>query len=229
MKSITLEGDSYDPSGTLSGGSSTNSSGVLVTLQKFNELTKELNAKEKALAELQSTMSREKKKLDQARKIKQELDLKTHEIKLTEEQIGGNSSSSIIQEVENMKQNIVQLKSDLTEAKKRQGEAAMDVKRIEKDMKDFNSNKDGKLVELQTSLDALRKALGQKSASVKVLQKELQGTRLDSEQVGGDLSAAQEHLQESEQTLRAHEEEMAELLHEHGQVQVRKCFQMQRN
>lgn len=225
MRSITLEGDSYDPSGTLSGGSSPNSSGVLVTLQKFNELTKELNAKKRVLSELQSTMLREKKKLDQARKIKQELDLKSHEIKLTEEQIGSNSSSSIIQEVENMKQNIIQLKSDLAEAKKRQEEATKDVKRIEKDMKDFNNNKDAKLVELQVSLDALRKALAQKSASVKVLQKELQGARLDSEQVGGDLSTAQEHLQESEQILKAHEEEMADLLSEQIQIKVRRCFQ----
>jgi structural maintenance of chromosome 2 len=224
MKSITLEGDSYDPSGTLSGGSSPNSSGVLVTLQKYNELTKELNAKEKALVELQSTMSREKKKLDQARKIKQELDLKSHEIKLTEEQISGNSSSSIIQEVENMKRSVIQLKSDLAEAKKRYEEAVKDGKRIEKDMKDFNNNKDGKLVELQASLDALRKALSQKSASVKVLQKELQGARLDSEQVGGDLSAAQDHLEESEQTLKAQEEEIAELISEQSQIKVGLCI-----
>ena len=218
MKSITLEGDSYDPSGTLSGGSSPNSSGVLVTLQKLNELTKELGFQEQELADLQATMVREKKKLDQARKIKQDLDLKSHEIKLTEEQIGGNSSSSIIQEVENMKASIVQLKAELVEAKKRQDEAHKDIKRIEKDMKEFDSNKDGKLIELQSSLDTLRKALTKNSASVKVLQKELQGARLDSEQVGGDLSAAQEQLQDAEQTLKAQGEELASLVAEHSQV-----------
>ena len=95
MKSVTLEGDVYDPSGTLSGGSSPNSSGVLVTLQKLNALTKELDAKESALQELKTLMTREKKRLDSARQLKQELDLKGHEIKLTEEQIGGNSSSSV--------------------------------------------------------------------------------------------------------------------------------------
>ncbi|RDW92123.1 hypothetical protein BP5796_01517 [Coleophoma crateriformis] len=218
MKSITLEGDSYDPSGTLSGGSSPNSSGVLVTLQKLNELNKELASQERSLAELQATMAREKKKLDQAKQIKQELDLKSHEIKLTEEQIGGNSSSSIIQEVENMKTSIMQLKADLQEAKQRQDEASKDIKRIEKDMKDFDSNKDGKLVELQTSLDALRKTLVKNSASVKALQKELQGARLDSEQVGGDLSAAQEQLQEVEQTLEHHEEEIQALVSEQDQL-----------
>ena len=95
MKSVTLEGDVYDPSGTLSGGSSPSSSGVLVTLQKLNGITKELNAKEKALGELQALIAKEKKKLDTGKRLKQELDLKAHEVKLTEEQIKGNSSSSV--------------------------------------------------------------------------------------------------------------------------------------
>ena len=95
MKSVTLEGDVYDPSGTLSGGSSPSSSGVLVTLGKLNRLTQELNALELELKELQTSMAKAKKKMDISRKAKQELDLKSHEIKLTEEQIGGNSSSSV--------------------------------------------------------------------------------------------------------------------------------------
>jgi len=95
MKSVTLDGDVYDPSGTLSGGSSPSSSGVLVTLGKLNELTKEITVLDSELNELQAFMTKEKKKMDTARKAKQELDLKLHEIKLTEEQIGGNISSSV--------------------------------------------------------------------------------------------------------------------------------------
>jgi chromosome segregation ATPase len=95
LKSVTLEGDVYDPAGTLSGGSAPQSSGVLVTLQKLNGLTKELNEQENKLATLQATMAREKKRLDAARKIKQDLVLKAHEIELTEKQIGGNSSSEV--------------------------------------------------------------------------------------------------------------------------------------
>lgn len=95
MKSVTLEGDVYDPSGTLSGGSAPNSSGVLVLLQKLNDLTRQLGEKEHSLKVLQESMRREKKKMDISRATKQELDLKVHEIKLTEEQINGNSSSSV--------------------------------------------------------------------------------------------------------------------------------------
>ena len=95
MKSVTLEGDVYDPSGILSGGSSPNSTGVLVTLQKLNAINNDLKKKEAELQQLQALMLKERNKLESARRTKQELDLKSHEIKLTEEQIGGNSSSSV--------------------------------------------------------------------------------------------------------------------------------------
>ena len=95
MKSVTLNGDVYDPSGTLSGGSSPSSSGVLNTLQELNELNHQMNSRKRELDNLQAIMAKEKNMLESARKAKQELDLKTHEIKLSEDQIKGNSSSSV--------------------------------------------------------------------------------------------------------------------------------------
>ncbi|RYP41761.1 hypothetical protein DL767_000777 [Monosporascus sp. MG133] len=219
MRSITLEGDSYDPSGTLSGGSAPTSSGVLVTLQKLNDINRQLREAEGSLRELQANISREKSKIDQARKIKQDLDLKSHEIKLAEEQISGNSSSSIIQEVENMKQSISQLKNDSAEAKKRQAEASADVKRIEKDMKDFENNKDSKLVELQKGLDKLRATLAKNSGNLKSLQKELQSAQLDSEQVSGDLAAAREQLQEVELAIQSQEQEINDIARKQSDLQ----------
>lgn len=218
MRSITLEGDAYDPSGTLSGGSSPNSSGVLVTLQKLNELTRQLREAESSLSTLQAKIAREKSKLDQARKIKQELDLKSHEIKLAEEQISGNSSSSIIQEVANMKETIAQLKESVIDAKNRQAEANADVKRIEKDMKDFDNNKDAKLVELQASLDKLRASLVKMTAANKTLQKELQGAQLDSEQVSADLASAREQVQEIDLTIAAQNKEIEDLVAQQSKV-----------
>ena len=218
MRSITLEGDAYDPSGTLSGGSAPNSSGVLVTLQKLNLLTRQLNEAELELKQLQVRIAKEKSKLDKARQIKQELDIKGHEIKLAEEQISGNSASSIIQEVQTMKESIAQLKTDIGEAKKRHVEATADVKRIEKDMKDFDNNKDAKLVELQKALDKLRATLAKNAGSVKAVQKEVQTAQLDSEQVGADLSGAREQLQEVELAITAQQQEIEGLEREQTNV-----------
>jgi structural maintenance of chromosome 2 len=119
-----------------------------------------------------------------------------------------------------MKANIEQLKKDITDAKTRHAEANKDIKRIEKDMSEFNNNKDNKLAELQDSLNALKKSLTKNSASVKELQKELQSSRLDSEQVGSDLSAAEEQLAESENTLQAQVEEIESLKREQARLKV---------
>ncbi|KAJ9625119.1 Structural maintenance of chromosomes protein 2 [Taxawa tesnikishii (nom. ined.)] len=205
MKSVTLEGDVYDPSGTLSGA-------------KLNELTKEVEQHETQLQKLQAVMAKEKQKLDTARRMKQELDLKTHEIRLAEEQINSNSSSSIIQAVADMKAGIVQLKQVIAEARVRQDEAAKEAKRIEKDMIDFNNNKDSKLIELQTSLDKLTKSLSKNSAAVKPLQQEVRDAMLESEQCGSDLAAAQEELQDAETTLKTQQEEVAALVAEQKAV-----------
>lgn len=218
MKSVTLEGDVYDPSGTLSGGSAPQSSGVLVTLQKLNEITTELTSQERALGLLQATNAKEKKKLDAAKKAKQELDLKTHEIRLAEEQIGSNSSTSIIQAVEEMKTQITQLKQDIADAKARHDEATKEAKRIEKDMADFNKNKDSKLAELQKSLDQLKKALAKSNASIKPLQQEMRDAMLESEQCGSDLAAAQEQLYDTEVTFAAQQEEIDGLIAEQTRV-----------
>ncbi|TLD36478.1 Glutamate 5-kinase [Venturia nashicola] len=218
MKSVTLDGDVYDPSGTLSGGSAPQTSGVLVTLQKLNEIMLELTSQERALGLLQSTMAREKKKLDAVKKIKQDLDLKSHEIKLAEEQINSNSSSSIIQAVEEMKSTINQLKEDIIGAKARLDEANKDVKRIEKDMKEFSSDKDGKLTELQASLDKQKKALMKGNAAIKPLQQDMRDAMLEAEQCSGDLTTTQEQLEDTEVTLATQNEEIGSLAAEHSRI-----------
>lgn len=123
-----------------------------------------------------------------------------------------------------MKANIEQLKKDTIEAKSRQSEASKDIKRIEKDMKDFDSNKDNKLAELQSTLNALKKAQIKNSVSVKTLQKELQSGRLEAEQAGADFGAAQEQLAEVHSTLKAQEDEVQDLRQEQARVKVRRRY-----
>ena len=208
LKSVTLEGDVYDPSGTLSGGSAAQGSGVLLTLQKLNAITQELEQEEEKLSKLDKAMQKDAQKLKSARQIKQELDLKAHEIQLAESQIASNSSSSIIASVNEMKETIAALKTNIEDAKKRQGDAQQEVKRVEKDMKDFSSNKGAKLDQLSKDLDKLKKALSKAQGTIKPLQQEMREAAIDAEQTGSDLSAAQEELSDSETTLRTHQEEM---------------------
>lgn len=208
LKSVTVEGDVYDPSGTLSGGSAAQGNGVLLKLQKLNAITNELEKEESKLAALEQAMARDAQKLQKARQMKQELDLKNHEIQLAESQIASNSSSSIIASVQEMKQTIVTLKEAITAAKKRQTEATQEVARIEKDMKDFSANKGAKLEQLQADLTKLKKALAKAESTIKPLQQQVREANIDAEQVGSDLSTAQEELHDSETAVKTLNEEL---------------------
>lgn len=120
-----------------------------------------------------------------------------------------------------MKEQIEQLKKDIADAKSRYAEAQQDIKRIEKDMKEFDNNKDDKLAELQTSVDTLKKSLNKNSIAVKTLHKELQASRLESEQAGSDLSAAEEQLAEADNAMQAQLEEIETLKKEQTRIKVR--------
>jgi structural maintenance of chromosome 2 len=119
-----------------------------------------------------------------------------------------------------MKHNIVQLKEEMKSAKVRQDEASKEAKRIERDMNEFNNNKDSKLAELQSSLEKLKKALSKNSASIKPLQSEMREALVVSEQCGNDLAATQEQLQEAQTTLKTQQEEISALIAEQAQAQV---------
>lgn len=214
LKSVTLEGDVYDPSGTLSGGSAPQSSGVLVILQQLHKIQNELESVQKALEQLHTIMTSEKAKLDATRKLRQGLDLKQHEISLAEEQINNNSATSIISAVADMKDSISKLKVVIQEAKSRHDEANKEIKRIEKDMADFSKNKDSKLTELQSQVDALKKQLAKESAAVKPLQQQMRDAMIDTEQCGADLAAAQEASQDGQTTLSSLQTEIDNLLND---------------
>lgn len=119
-----------------------------------------------------------------------------------------------------MKQTIAQLKETIKDAKHRQDEASKEIKRIERDMNEFNNNKDSKLAELQSSLDKLKKAYDKNNSSIKPLQSEMREAGVVKEQYGSDLATAQEQLQDVQTTLKTQQEEIDALEAELAQAKV---------
>lgn len=70
VKSVTVEGDVYDPSGTLSGGSAPNSGGVLVKVQELKQIEKEIAKHRSAVEETRSKLQSTKKSLTSGRRTK---------------------------------------------------------------------------------------------------------------------------------------------------------------
>lgn len=95
VKSVTLEGDVYDPSGTLSGGAAPSSGGILVKVQELRAIEREIASHKAVLDEASKELTGAKKVIDQYRKDKRDLDLKEHEVRLLEEQVNGSNATKV--------------------------------------------------------------------------------------------------------------------------------------
>lgn len=95
VKSVTLEGDVYDPSGTLSGGAAPSGNGILLKVQELNGLEKEIDACVRELTQINKDLSKAKATIDAYRKAKRELDLKEHEVSLLEQQVQSSNAAQV--------------------------------------------------------------------------------------------------------------------------------------
>ena len=94
-RSVTLQGDVYDPSGTLSGGAAPNSSNVLVQVQELLAVEERLHA---ARAQLDALLHEEQKSRGMRetwRDLGRDMEIRAHELKLLQEQVGGSSAALV--------------------------------------------------------------------------------------------------------------------------------------
>lgn len=157
VKTVTLDGDIYDPMGTLSGGStSSGSNGILVKLQKLNSLTRKHKILTHELADVKKKLQNENELMTKCRALKKELDLKEHEIKLFEQKIESGPFANILKSFEERKIKIDELRNQMTEANATEQNGLKEIERIESEFAEFNNNKSGKLKELDVSFSCMK-------------------------------------------------------------------------
>lgn len=95
MRSVTLEGDVYDPSGTLSGGSRAQGGGVLVKVQQLHKVEAELRARKEALDQVEREWDQAREAMNRFKAAQKALDLKAHEVGLLEERIQESNATRV--------------------------------------------------------------------------------------------------------------------------------------
>ncbi|THG98165.1 hypothetical protein EW026_g3966 [Hermanssonia centrifuga] len=201
VKSVTLDGDVYDPAGTLSGGAAPSSNGMLIKVQELLDAERRLGEAVGRLQMLEREEERSRGNREQWKKISRELDIKEHEMRLLQEQVGGSNATRIAADVEGAKKTIEELKAAVQSAKEKQQIAKDECKKLEKDMKEFKNNKEGKIDELKADVSKQKTALQKHAVVVKTQQKEVQTATLELEQMEKDIETDTQNLEEATSAL----------------------------
>ncbi|CCM00223.1 uncharacterized protein FIBRA_02251 [Fibroporia radiculosa] len=211
VRSVTLDGDVYDPSGTLSGGSAPSGSGILIKVQDLLEAERKLGEARGRLDMLQREEDAGREGRNQWKKLSRELEIKEHETHLLEEQVGSSNAARVGAEVEKVKKTIVDLNDAVEAAKQKQKDANAEITKLEKDMDEFKNNKEGKIEELKADVSKQKNALQKHSVVLKTQQKEMQTATLELEQLEKDIEAANESLAEARAGLEKMHKELGKL------------------
>jgi structural maintenance of chromosome 2 len=94
-KSVTIEGDVYDPSGTMTGGSAPSGNRILVEVQELLKVEAELDEARNNLGRLEEEERRMKRPREQWTALTADLEIREHQLKLMTEQIEGGNAARV--------------------------------------------------------------------------------------------------------------------------------------
>ncbi|KAF9070683.1 hypothetical protein BDP27DRAFT_1323239 [Rhodocollybia butyracea] len=222
QRSVTLQGDVYDPSGTLSGGSAPSSSGILIKVQELLDLEDKLATAEANLAEFERQWNGDssRRKRESYKTISKEAQIKEHELKLAEEQNGESNAERLRAQVDSLKEAITSLTAAVQDAKKKQKDNDAECKKLQKDMEEFKNNKDGKIEELKANISKQKAAVQKQAVVVKTKQKEHQTAALELEQCENEIASARRTVEEVKAAIEKSKNQLQKIEKEYQSCQA---------
>ena len=149
MKSVTLDGDVYDPSGSLTGGSQSSSGRVLLKMRKLKVLKTRLEGETKELENVTRKLDAVLQESAKFSKTIQAIDLKEHQLKLLEQQLESNASVMIIKRVEEIKREISEIDQVIKENDVKYRQAIEKQKSLEIEIDELTNNRDSKIKSIE--------------------------------------------------------------------------------
>lgn len=227
-RSVTLDGDIYDPQGTLSGGSKAQSDGLLILLQEYLKANQAYQSKLHELNDIRQKIQQEESKSSNLGGLKRDMDLKQHEIRLTEEQLENSASGRLIANTEKRKAEISELESSVTASERNLELAMKELNQIEQDMEDFKNNKGSKLDELKQTIARLKQDFASQQKQLKsqfkvfqTAQVSIEQLRLDSESLQSQLLEKRKAIEDLRQAISEGERLLAETIEQERQQKAK--------
>lgn len=170
-KSVTLEGDVTDPSGTLTGGSRPNTAPVLAQLHELKAAKAKQTTAQAELDQVEKELTKLRKSSAKFNELKEERDIKQHEIDLARSRIEQSSAHQVVEELRELEESLANSQQVLKGAKETEAALKAKLKSIEKEMKEAKDQKEKKLKDAEKEIVAAKKKVADaKSAHHKAEQ-----------------------------------------------------------
>jgi structural maintenance of chromosome 2 len=200
-RTVTLAGDSFDPSGTLTGGSKPIGNSILGKLQELKGATAELSSLEARVKELESALAKQGSADKERGKLTAALEMKEYELRLLEERVSQSVHGMYATQVEKQESELAESKAAVAAAKAKAVEAAARHKTLQQQEAGLRKKREEKLKGLENDLKKAKKAQEAAATEVNTAEHRRKKLELEVKELEGEDSSVAAQLTASREGL----------------------------
>ncbi|EZA59560.1 hypothetical protein DMN91_011082 [Ooceraea biroi] len=220
-KCVTLEGDLFDPAGTLSGGAPSKTGSVILKLEELKDIQNEVNNKERLLRDIETSLQNVAKTAEKYASLKQRHDLLTYEISMVRQRLQQTSHHKIKEEVDSLNAAIEELTQRMATARNLEKDSTKRAKDIEAQLKDAVNIREKQLKEAENQLNILKKKAEQSRKEWQKREQESETLELEIKELKKTIESGNEQLLQTEGEYSAFEQKGQALQEELEETKTR--------
>ena len=211
LKSVTKDGDVYDPAGTLSGGSRAETQSILLHITKLNEAKEKLHVLDSRIAmnrkELKGLQQMNKKFAAKAQK----LEVEQHKLQILKERMGHSKLGQLQNRQVELEATLQQAEAELKDAKVLGKESQMKASSLKKEIEEFNAMREKKMSDKEDEIKTFKKDVKSAQKDYSKAQSVLQKHTMQIEQFESDKQELATQVEEQKENLNKMEENITNL------------------
>ncbi|XP_061874312.1 structural maintenance of chromosomes protein 2 [Colius striatus] len=207
-KTVTVDGDTFEPHGTLHGGARPKTVPILSKLQEMKDIEEKLKTNDFELEAVEKDLASLKSNAEKYRHLKQDWEMKSEEAELLKTKLQQSAYHKQEEELLALKRTIAECAEALKNTKESQKKAEDKYKMLESKMKNAKAESEKELKNAQDKLDAAKKKAEASSKTVKEKQQELEALVLELEELKQEEASYKQQIEAADKAIKCLQEQV---------------------
>uniref|UniRef100_A0A8C0UXQ4 Structural maintenance of chromosomes protein n=1 Tax=Cyanistes caeruleus TaxID=156563 RepID=A0A8C0UXQ4_CYACU len=213
-RSVTLDGDVFDPQGTLHGGASSQATPILSKLQEVKDVEIELKKKESELVAVENELASLKTVAERYQQLKQQLEMKSEEAELLQKKLHQSAYHKQEEELLDLKKTIASCEETLKKTEESKKKAEKKYKELENKIKNAEAECLKERSNAEQKLENAKKKADASSKKIKDMQQEVEALVLELEELKQEQASYKQQITAAEEAIKSYQDQVEAMVAE---------------
>ncbi|NXJ85801.1 SMC2 protein, partial [Trogon melanurus] len=207
-RTVTIDGDTFNPHGTLHGGAFSQAAPILSKLQEMKDVEAELRTKESELEAVENELASLKNVAEKYQELKQQWEMKSEEAELLETKLCQSAYHKQEEELLALKKTIAECEETLKKTEESRKKAEDKYKVLENKMKNAEAECEKEIKNAQEKLDDAKKKADSSSKQMKEKQQEFEASVLELEELKQEQASCEQQVAAADKAIKSYQEQV---------------------